>query len=178
MIYTVDINDYISDEGFLEIDEAQEYATDVAKQTLELYIEHQKQKGVQDKMNTTDLNTATQAVMTETQTNAALISGEILLDNIETIADRLVLSKMSWWQKLISSKKNRELAVTVATYVIVHGIKTGGFGLTKYRINHKALDFVTLAANGRIIKAIVKSAGVDTNVAKMLFALPEITKEG
>jgi hypothetical protein len=129
-------------------------------------------------MNNDGITEAAEAVMTETVTNAALISGEILLDNIETISDRLVLSRLSWWKRLTLSKADKEMAVTLATYAIVHAIKTGGFGLTKYRINHAALDYVTLAANNRLLKYVVKSVGVDTNIARMLLTLPTVSQEG
>jgi hypothetical protein len=119
---------------------------------------------------------AAQAVMAETLTNTGLIAGEILLENIETIADRLVLSRLSWWQKLTITKQNKELAVVLGTYAIVHCIKTGGFGLTKYRIDHKAIDFITLAANAKLMKAIIRATGVDTNIAGMLLSVPTVTK--
>ncbi len=168
-----------NDNDCLSLDAADRYATTVAKEALESYIKQagnvttQPSKG--SIMDTTGINEAAQDVLSETKTSAALISGEVLLENIETIADRLVLSRMAWWKKILATKKDKELAVTVATYAIVHAIKTGGFGLTKYRINHMALDYVTLAANQRILKYIVKSMGVDFNIAKMLFSAPTIT---
>lgn len=119
---------------------------------------------------------AAQNILRETETSAALVSGEILLDNIETIADKLILSRLSWWQKMTITKKNKELAVVIATYAIVHAIKTGGFGLTKYKINHAVLDFITLAANQKLLKAIVQATGVQTNIAAMFLTAPTILK--
>ena len=158
-------NDCLSEEA------ANKYATDIATSAIQEYI---KQQGVQ--MNANGINEVAQEVLTETQTNAAIITGEILLENIETLADTFVLSRLSWWKRLTITKKNKELAITVATYAIIHAIKTGGFGLTKYRINHKALDYVTLAANARIIKSVMKAAGVDTNIARMLLTMPEVSQ--
>lgn len=170
-------------ENVLSIESANQYAATVAIEALTEYI---KQAGEQTQpvnttttggssMNQDGITEAAQAVMTETKTNAAIISGEILLDNIETIANKLVLSRMPWWQRLVSSKQNQEIAVTIATYAIIHAMKTGGFGLTKYRINHAALDFVTLAANARMLKYVVKAVGVDTNVAEAFLTLPTVT---
>lgn len=157
-------------------DDAYEYAKQVAEEALQAYIAQQETREVKENetMNL-DLQATADAVATETKTNVSLISGEILLDNIETLADKLVLSKLSWWQRMTITKQNKELAVTLATYAIVHAIKTGGFGLTKYRIDHAALDYVTLAANNRLLKYVVKSTGVDTNVASMLLKTPTVT---
>lgn len=157
-------------------DDAYEYAKQVAGEALQAYIAQQETNEVKENetMNL-DLQTTADAVATETKTNVSIISGEILLDNIETLADKLVLSKLSWWQRMTITKQNKELAVTLATYAIVHAIKTGGFGLTKYRIDHVALDYVTLAANNRLLKYIAKSTGVDTNVASMLLKTPTVT---
>ena len=180
-----DINNYICDPldidngEALSVEDANRYATKVTKEALESYIKQagnattQPSKGIN--MNTDGISEAANAVVTETQTNAALISGELLLENIETIADKLILSRLKWWQKLTITKTNRELAVTVATYAIVHAIKTGGFGLTKYKVNHVALDYVTLAANARLLKYIIKSTGVDFNIAKSLLSVPTVS---
>ena len=167
------------DDRCLSLTAADKYATAVAKEALESYIKQagnvttQPSKG--STMNTDGITEATNDMMAESKVSATLISGEALLDNIETLADKFALSRLTWWQKLSLTKKNRELAVTLGTYVIVHAIKTGGFGLTKYRVNHKALDYVTLAANQRILKAMVTSLGVDFNIAKSLLSAPEIT---
>lgn len=115
-------------------------------------------------------------ILTETQTNTGLLTGEILLDNIETLADKLILSRLSFWQRWTISKSNKELMVTLATYAIIHAIKTGGFGLTKYRVDHALIRFVTLAANQRLMKAVVKATGVDTNIAGLILSVPTITK--
>ena len=168
------------------------YAQKVAKEALNTYINQQKttnktnEKG--DKMIKnviTDVfenvkegaGEAAKNILTESETSTALITGEILLENIETLADKLILKNLSWWQRLTITKQNKELAVTIGTYAIVHAIKTGGFGLTKYRINHTVLDFITLAANQKLLKAVVKATGVNTNVAALLLSVPTITKE-
>jgi hypothetical protein len=116
-------------------------------------------------------------VTDETKVNSAIITGEALLDNIETLAERLVFDKMPRWKKWLMSKEDKEIAVTGAVYVIIYAIKSGGFGLTKYRINHELIDYVTLAANKRIIKFIMRKLGVDFNIAKALLKAPTITKE-
>lgn len=174
--------------------DAQAYATAVAKEAIGAYavqtaeanakktIENGENKMAKNAISgiLTDakggIQEAAQAVMSETLTNTGLIAGEILLENIETIADRLVLSRLSWWQKLTITKQNKELAVVLGTYAIVHCIKTGGFGLTKYRIDHKAIDFITLAANAKLMKAVIRATGVDTNIAGMLLSVPTVTK--
>ena len=168
------------------------YAQKVAKEALNTYINQQKttnktnEKG--DKMSKNVIadvfenvkegaGEAAKNILTESETSTALITGEILLENIETLADKLILKNLSWWQRLTITKQNKELAVTIGTYAIVHAIKTGGFGLTKYRINHTVLDFITLAANQKLLKAVVKATGVNTNVAALLLSVPTITKE-
>ena len=158
----------------LTLSAANAYATAVSTEALKAYIEQTTQGG-NTMPNTDGINEAAQAVLIETQTSAAMIGGEILLENIETIADKLILSRLNWWQRLSITKKNKELAVTLATYAIVHAIKTGGFGLTKYKVSHVALDYVTLAANTRLLKFIVQSTGVDTNMASALFSAPTVT---
>lgn len=164
---------------------ANKYAEAVATEALEEYIRqtggteakaNQTTKG-NTMPNTDGITEAANAVLSETQTNAALISGEILLDNIQTVAESLILSRLSWWKRLTISASNKELAVTAVTYAIVHAIKTGGFGLTKYKINHVALDYVTLAANARMLKYVIKSTGVDTNIAKLFLTLPTVSVE-
>jgi len=168
-------DEFGENELVLTEEDAKLYATAVATEAIEAYIAKTTNQGVQ--MNQ-EINNAAKAVVSETELSAKLVSGEILLDNIETIADRLVLTRLNWFQKLTISKKQKELAITLATYALVHAIKTGGFGLTKYRINHAALDYVTLAANQRMVKYVVSSLGVDTNVASMLFKAPTISVEG
>ena len=196
---SLDINDYTTKAGtktVLDVDNAKAYASAVAEAALSQYIQNQGasiggankllKKGQTD-MNQTGISSilldvkdgaaeAAQNILRETETSAALVSGEILLDNIETIADRLILSRLSWWQKLTITKKNKELAVVIATYAIVHAIKTGGFGLTKYRLDHAVLRFITLAANQKLLKAIVQATGVDTNIAGMFLTAPTILK--
>lgn len=196
---SLDINDYTTRAGsqiVLDVNNAKAYASAVAEAALSQYIQNQGasiggakkllKKGQTD-MNKPGISSilsdvkggaaeAAQNILRETETSAALVSGEILLDNIETIADRLILSRLSWWQKLTITKKNKELAVVIATYAIVHAIKTGGFGLTKYRLDHAVLRFITLAANQKLLKAIVQATGVDTNIAGMFLTAPTILK--
>lgn len=174
--------DYRYDAKVVSESEAKDYAAEVAKEAIEAYIAHTGYASTQDTskkgkfMN--EITDAAEAVKQETLLSAKLVSGEVLLDNIETIADKLVMSRLSWFQKLTINKKQKELAITLATYAIVHAIKTGGFGLTKYRINHAALDYVTLAANQRMVKYLVSTIGIDTNVAAMFLKAPEVTTEG
>ena len=165
------------DDLVVTVDEAEDYAKQVAKEAIEKYIATTKSQPQEKPMTKNpEINSTIQAIVTETDTNTKLITGEVLLENIETLADKLVLSNLSWWKRMTLSKQNKEVLVTLATYAIVHAIKTGGFGLTKYRINHVALDYVTLAANQRLLKYVMKSSGVNTNVAEMLLSLPTITK--
>lgn len=198
---SLNINDYTTKAGsqtVLDVDNAKAYATAVAEAALSKYIQNQGastigankenlKKGQTEMRNGNVLTSvlsdvkdgateAAQNILRETETSAALVSGEILLDNIETIADKLILSRLSWWQKMTITKKNKELAVVIATYAIVHAIKTGGFGLTKYKINHAVLDFITLAANQKLLKAIVQATGVQTNIAAMFLTAPTILK--
>lgn len=194
----VNINDYTYETSEGEIvlskSDAQQYATAIAKEVQKAYEQAEAKASVKtNKLNSTtgesvmaaktllgDLKSgaseAAQNILTETEASTALITGEILLDNIETLADKIVLSRLNWFQRMTISKKNKELAVTLATYAIVHAIKTGGFGLTKYRIDHSLLRFVTLAANQRLLKAVVAATGVNTNIAGMLLSVPTVTK--
>ena len=164
---------YYEDEGIdvVTYEDAIEFAEHTAREAIAL-IKSQKETS----MNT-EMKNLVDTVMTETDTSTKLVTGEILLDNIETLADKLVLSRLPWWKRITISKKNKELLVTVAVYAIVHAIRTGGFGMTKYRIDHSVISFITLAANQRILKAIVAATGVNTNVAALLFTAPEITTE-
>ena len=154
------------------IDDAKAYAEELAKETLAKYIAQNQTK---EKPMESGIAVAANAVVKETELNAKLIGGEILLDNIETLADKLVLSRLSWWKRIAISKADKEIAVTLATYAIVHAIKTGGFGLTSYRINHQALDYVTVDANNRLLKYVMKTVGVDMNIAEMLLTAPTVT---
>jgi len=192
----VDIDDYAFEDDYgdhvVSKSDAISYAQQVAKEALNTYINQQKttnktnEKGAKMAKNVIadvfenvkeGAGEAAKNILTESETSTALITGEILLENIETLADKLILKNLSWWQRLTITKQNKELAVTIGTYAIVHAIKTGGFGLTKYRINHTILDFITLAANQKLLKAIVKATGVNTNVAALLLSVPTITKE-
>ena len=193
----VNIDDYTFEDDYgdhvVSKSDAISYAQQVAKEALTTYINQQKttnktnEKGAKmaGKNVIADVfenvkegaGEAAKNILTESETSTALITGEILLENIETLADKLILKNLNWWQRLTITKQNKELAVTIGTYAIVHAIKTGGFGLTKYRINHTVLDFITLAANQKLLKAVVKATGVNTNVAALLLSVPTITKE-
>jgi len=161
--------DYSYDEKVVTVAHAEEYAAEVAKAAINKYIATKD-----NSMEQSGINTAAQQVMAETQLNAKLIGGEILLENIETLATNLILNRIPWYKRLMVSAKNKELAITVTIYAIVHAIKTGGFGLTSYRVNHAALDYITIAANARLLKFIQKTVGVDTNIAAMLMKAPTV----
>ena len=161
-------------------DAAVAYATSVAQEAIEAYKSQQpkvaysapKIKGP-FQMNH-DMNAAINAVKAETEASAMLVTGEILLENIETVATNLVLSRLTFWQKLAISKGQKEMAITILVYALIHAIQTGGFGLTGYKVNHAALNYITLAANKRILSTVVKATGIDTNVAAMLFKAPTV----
>ena len=191
----VNIENYISQDAktgftFLTAEDASEYAKAVAKEAVIAYDAKKQKIEKLKKGDTTMANgignvltdmksgaaEAAQNILTETEASTALVTGEILLDNIQTLADKLILSRLTWWQKLTLTQKNRELMVTLGTYAIVHAIKTGGFGLTKYRIDHSILRFVTLAANQKLLKAVVAATGLNTNIAGMLLSVPTVTK--
>jgi hypothetical protein len=123
------------------------------------------------------MNDVINEVMIESQTNGKIIAGEVLLENIETIAEKLVFNKVPFWKKWLMNREDKELATTVVIYAIVYAIKTGGFGLTKYRISHNVIDYITLAANKKMITFLMKKLGVDFNIAKELLKSPTITKE-
>jgi len=161
--------EYDYDTEVVTIDEAEAYAEQVAEEAINAYAAYIQPQQKEQPMNETTYGETAQAVIDETKLSAQLVSGEILLDNIETAADKLILSRLNWFQRLTISKRNKELAVTLATYAIVHAIKTGGFGLTKYRINHVALDYVTLAANQRMVKFLVSTVGI------VFLKVPEVT---
>ena len=160
--------------------DAYAYAEQVAAEALTEYIENEKKKK-EDNMGTTtrvkeELDNTLDDLKTESKASAMIISGEILLENIETLAEKFVLSRLSLWQRLTFTRKNREAATTLAVYGIVQAIKTGGFGLLPYKINHVALDYITLAANKRLMRMVVKATGVDTNIVETLLTVPTITK--
>ena len=168
--------DFDYDDEVVSIDEANAFAASTAREAVNEYIRITDEKTNKGPiMANNEINDAAEAVKQETLLSAKLVSGEILLDNIETIADKLVLGRLNWFQKLTINKKQKELAVTLATYAIVHAIRTGGFGLTKYRIDHAALGYVTLAANQRMVKYLVSTVGIDTNLAAMFLKVPEVT---
>lgn len=177
-LYTENAEDFEYDDQVISAEDARTYAAQVATEAIEAYASRTGTTAKNTQGNppmNNEINSAAEAIKQETLLSAKLVSGEILLDNIETIADRLVMSHLSWFQKLSISKKQKEMAITLSTYAIVHAIKTGGFGLTNYRINHVALDYVTLAANQRMVKYLVSSVGIDTNVAGMFLTAPELT---
>ena len=166
--------EYDDESEVTSVQSAEEYAQNVAIEAVLAYKELVEQKGKSSNQQGTTMNETTNTILAETKLSAQLVSGEILLDNIETIADKLVLSRLNWFQRMSISKQQKELAVTLATYAIVHALKTGGFGLTKYRLNHASLDYVTIAANQRMVKYLVGSLGIDTNVAAMFLKTPTV----
>lgn len=157
--------------------EATRYATEVATEAIKAFKANQPINPTTGTKMNQEMQTAVNAVVAESKISAQLVTGEILLDNIETVATNLVMSRLSFWQKLAISKTQKEFAITVAVYTIVHAIKTGGFGLTGYKVNHAALDMITIAANKRMLSVVVDSLGVDTNVAGMLFKAPTVEAE-
>lgn len=114
-------------------------------------------------------------VTNETLANSKLVVGERIYENIETLVETYLLSRMSWWEKLAMSKKKKELLVLGGVYTLLHAIKTGGFGLTKYRINHELLDVLSLACNHRIQTKLLN--GIDTNLIGMILSKPVIDKD-
>jgi hypothetical protein len=183
-------DEFLEEDLVVSKQDAEAYAQQVAKRAIEAYIDANQNQPVGQSIGQTkgkqmskeslidavkeNANFMAQEVIAETGANAKIITGEVLLDNIETLAEKFVLSRLPWWKRVFAGKRDTELAVTTATYVIVYAIKTGGFGLTKYRINHAALEYVTLAANKRIMTALVGKLGVNLNVAEALFSLPEV----
>lgn len=180
---TMDINNYTSSDGKLTKANALKYAQEVSTACVNAYKDtttnsQGKTMATAKKVitpNTDGIEEAAAAVVAETKLNAQLIGGEILLDNIQTVAENLILSRLSWWKRLTIKDKDKEIAVTLATYAIVHAIKTGGFGLTQYRINHEALNFVTVAANHRLLKYVQRAVGVNTNIAEMILSKPVVS---
>ena len=160
-------------------EDAIEYATQVAKASIEAYAAHtgavasSNKKEVQ--MANTEIVDATEAVKQETLLSAKLVSGEILLDNITTLAEKLVLSRLPFWKRWMIKSNDKELLVAAAMYTMLMAAKTGAFGLTKHRINHAAIEYVTIAANKKILSALVAKTGVNFNVAQALFTMPEVT---
>lgn len=179
-LYPSDADDYDYDTQVVSTAQAEEYAIQVATEAVLAYkgsTETSSANSASKDTNMSELQDAATAVAAETTLAAKLISGEILLDNIETVANKLVMSRLGFWQRLSISKSQKKIAITLATYGIVHALKTGGFGLTKYRINHAALDYVTIAANARMLRFVVQTVGVDTNIAEMFLTAPTVTSE-
>ena len=181
----IDSYDKDDDNDCLSLEAANDYAQAVATEAIQEYI---KQTGTttvdhtiikEDSMstNTNGLEEVAQNMLKETSVNIKIISGEQLLNLIESAADRFVLSRLPWYKKLIINKRDKEMAVTAVVYFLVHAAKTGGFGLTKYRINHAALDYVTLAANNRVIKYGLTVFGLDLEATKSLLTTPTVSVE-
>jgi hypothetical protein len=114
------------------------------------------------------------AIAEETQANAKREAGRRLYDNIEELINSYILSKMNFMQRWLTSDKTKRMAVLVGTYTVIHAIKSGGFGLTNYRINHAMLDLLSSECNARIMSSVL--GGFDTNIAKALFTKPEVTE--
>lgn len=179
---TVDVYAYVdtenySDEPCLSIESARDFAQDVATQAINTYIDMTtpKTQGTPQMQNTA-VSEVTNAVIQETTLNAKLIAGERLYENIETLVDKFILSKLSFWQKLTMSSKQKRLITLIGVYTIIHAIKSGGFGLTKFRINHAAIEYVTIACNKEIQKELF--GGFDTNIVASLFKMPTVTTVG
>lgn len=175
----IDNYTYTDDHGetVMYAEDAQAYAKEVAKEAINK-LQASQATTIKGATVNNEIQQTANAVVKETSLNAKLIGGEMLLENIETLAEKMILSRLPWYKRLTISKADKEAAITLATYAIVHAIKTGGFGLTSFRINHAALDFVTIAANHRLLKYVQRAVGIDTNIAEMLLSAPTITKLG
>lgn len=112
-------------------------------------------------------------VVDETLQAALITAGDRAYENIETVINTYVTSKLTWWQKWTISKKQKDMLILAAIYTLIHAIKTGAFGLLDKKLNHKLLDALSLACNLRIQNKLF--AGIDTNVVQMLLTKPEIT---
>ena len=112
----------------------------------------------------------------ETAFNAKMESGRRLYDNIHVIITEQLLGRLSWFQKLLMRQKQQDLIVLGGVYLVIHAIKSGGFGLTNYRVNHSIIDMLSSECNARIMSTVL--GGFDTNIAKSLFTAPTITEVG
>lgn len=113
-------------------------------------------------------------LVSETSQNLELVAGERLYENIDTAISDYVMGKLTWWQKISLSKKQKELLMLAAIYGLVHAIRTGAFGLFGKQVNHKSLDMIALACNYKIQTKVF--AGFDTNIIKMLLTKPVVTE--
>ena len=174
-LYTSDAENFEYDDRVISEADAREYAAQVAKEAIEAYAAHTTNTTKEVQMANTEITDAAEAVKQETLLSAKLVSGEILLNNITTLAENLILSRLPFWKRWMIKSNDKELLVAAAMYTLLTAAKTGAFGLTKYRINHAAIEYVTVAANKKILSALVAKTGVNFNVAQALFAMPELT---
>lgn len=152
-------------QNYISMEQAQHLAEQAVKNYAQTTIVDKALDGVAEVGNN---------IVKETALNSKLIAGERLYDNIEALVERYILSKLTWWQRLSVSRQNRELLILAGTYLVIHAIKSGGFGLTNYRVNHAILDYVTIACNHRIMTKVL--GGFDTNLVSAMMAKPEIVK--
>lgn len=135
----------------------------------------QKIKGSMMNLNNNELNGAVAAVTQETVSSAKMMGGKALLNLITKVAEKAVFSRMSFFARAFTSTEQKQFYVNVATYLLVHAIKTGGFGLTSYKISHPALDYVTLAANSAIIEyAATEFLGGNFELVNELLSSPVV----
>jgi hypothetical protein len=114
------------------------------------------------------------AVAEETSANAERFAAKRLYDNVEEIVNKFILSRLGFFQRIFTKDSTKQMATLVGTYAVIHAIKSGGFGLTKYRVNHKVLNMLSQECNARIMDSVL--GGFDTNIAKAIFTAPEITE--
>ena len=148
------------------LEDAKQYALELAEEAIKAYKAQTepKQKG-------NEMGKIVDSVIDETQLNAKIVAGEILLENIETLAEKVILNNLTWWQKLTLSNKRKEQLTTVGIYLLVQVIKNGAFG---YKIQHPSIDYVSIASNKKIMQELVKLTGIDTNIIKTLLVKPTI----
>ncbi len=170
-LYVDDLNEYeIEDDVQIVFKEdAEAYATSVAEEAINEYVRYTKQNTKENEMQKT-----IDRVSEETKLNGKIVTGEILLQNIETLVENVILSRLSWWQKLTMSNKRKEQLVTVGVYVLTQVIRNGVFG---YKIEHPSIDYISLASNKKIMMELVKLTGIDTDIIKTLLVKPSIVKE-
>ena len=150
----------------VSVEDAEQYALELAKEAIEAYKAQTepKQKG-------NEMVKIVDNIKDETSINAKIVTGEILLSNLETLAEKVILNNLTWWQKLTLSNKRKEQLTTVGIYLLVQVIKNGAFG---YKIQHPSIDYVSLASNKKIMQELVKLTGIDTNIIKTLLVKPTI----
>lgn len=151
-----------------ELAAARQAGTSVAPSSVTSNI-----KGKIMNINNADLQNAVGSVTQETISSAKLMGGKALLKVITKVAEKLVFSRMGFFARAFTTVEQKQFYVNVATYFLVHAIKSGGFGLTKYRISHPALDYVTLAANSAIIEYAAETVfGGNFELVNELFSTP------